>query len=124
MARDIVRGAARSWVESLYSIALVPDVVFYLHVSPQELVERNFRKHVELDYWESGMDIGLSRDRFDSFIKYQRLISQEFRRMGETYGFHTINGNRSPKAVFTELRSKFEDLVPLESPRAGVPATA
>ena len=30
MARDIVRGADRKWVESLYGIALIPDAVFYL----------------------------------------------------------------------------------------------
>ena len=33
MARDIVRGADPKWVKSLYGIALVPDVVFYLRVS-------------------------------------------------------------------------------------------
>ncbi|MBM3860967.1 MAG: thymidylate kinase [Verrucomicrobia bacterium] len=111
MARDIVRGADPAWVKSLYSIALVPDAVFYLRVSPQTLVERNFRKDDMLSYWESGMDIGLSRDMFESFMKYQRLIQAEFRRMEATYGFTVINGNRRPRAIHAELRAKVQEVL-------------
>ncbi len=50
MARDIVRGVDTEWVKEVYSMALVPDAVFYLQVSPQELAERNFRKSSMLDY--------------------------------------------------------------------------
>ena len=49
----------------------MPDAVFYLSVEPEELVQRNLAKNATLDYWESGMDLGLSRDMFDSFLKYQ-----------------------------------------------------
>jgi dTMP kinase len=108
MARDIVRGADREWVKSLYSIALVPDAVFYLKCSPQQLVERNFKKNPTLSYWESGVDIGLSRDMFESFMKYQRLIQSEFKRMQVEYRFETINGNRSPRAIANELRAKMQ----------------
>ncbi|MCX7887353.1 MAG: dTMP kinase [Verrucomicrobiae bacterium] len=111
MARDIVRGADRHWVKSLYSIAIVPDAVFYLRVSPQTLVERNFHKNATLNYWESGMDIGLSRDMFESFIRYQRLIQAEFRRMQAEYGFTVINGNRRPRAIHAELREKVQQVI-------------
>lgn len=111
MARDIVRGADREWVKSLYSIALVPDAVFYLRVSPQQLVERNFKKTTTLNYWESGMDIGLSRDMFESFMGYQRLMQAEFGRMQEEYGFEVINGNRSPRAIANELRAKVQHVL-------------
>ncbi len=105
MARTIVRGMKREWVEGLYNIALVPHAVFYLKVSPRILVERNFKKNATLDYWESGMDMGLSRDMFDSFLKYQRLLQTEFRRMESTYNFQTIDGNRSARTIARELRS-------------------
>jgi len=116
MARDIVRGANREWVKSLYSIALVPDVVFYLRVSPQQLVERNFKKNATLNYWESGMDVGLSRDMFESFMRYQRLIQAEYRRMQEEYGFDVINGNRSPRAIANELRTKVQNVLDMPIP--------
>jgi dTMP kinase len=106
MARDIVRGADPAWVESLYGIAVVPDAVFYLRVSPRLLVERNFQKNAVLDYWESGMDIGLSRDMLESFLKYQKLIQNEFARMQHRFGFQIINGNRSPRAIVLDLQAR------------------
>lgn len=104
MVRDLVRGADPAWVENLYGMALVPDGVFYLKVTPRNLVERNFRKNAELDFWESGMDIGLSRDRFDSFVRYQTLVQREFGRLHERYDFEIVNGNRSPVWVNRQIR--------------------
>src|SRR5207249_7732969 len=39
MVRDMVRGMDEQWVKNVYGIAVVPDAVFYVHVSPQELVQ-------------------------------------------------------------------------------------
>jgi dTMP kinase len=111
MARDIVRGADRDWVRSLYGIALVPDLVVYLRVSPAQLVERNLHKNATLDYWEAGMDLGLSRDIFDSFMRYQRLIQKEFNLMQQEYGFHMVNGNRSVGSVSREMTTRVETLL-------------
>jgi dTMP kinase len=108
MSRAIVRGVERAWIREVYSIALVPDAVFYLAVSPRILVERNLRKHAVLDYWESGMDMHRSTNMYGSFIEYQRQIQKEFKAMQEDYGFETINGNRSPRAIQNELRAKIE----------------
>ena len=96
MARDMVRGMDEAWLKNIYGIALVPDAVFYLNVSPEELVQRNFAKNHALDYWESGMDIGLSRDMFDSFLKYQSLMEKQFQRLQSTYDFTIVDG-QSPR---------------------------
>ena len=106
MARDMVRGMDEAWLKNLYGIALEPDAVFYLNVPPEELVQRSFAKNTALDYWESGMDLGLSRDMFDSFLKYQTAIQQTFRHLQTTYGFTIVDGNRSVDAINTELRKK------------------
>jgi dTMP kinase len=82
--------------------------VFYLRVSPQILVERNFMKNQTLDHWESGMDLGLARDMFDSFLKYQALMAQQFKRMQRTYGFHILEGHRAVEEINDELRKKTE----------------
>src|SRR5277367_919923 len=74
MVRDMVRGMDEAWLKNLYGIAPEPDGVFYLSVEPQELVQRNLSKTATLDYWESGMDLGLSRDVFDSFLQYQTRL--------------------------------------------------
>lgn len=106
MARDLVRGMDESWLKNLYGIAPVPDAVFYLNVSPEELVQRNFSKNRALDYWESGMDLGLSRDMFDSFLKYQALMGKEFLRLQSTYGFTIVDAHRSVDEINMELRKK------------------
>lgn len=108
MVRDIVRGADQKWLRNLYGIALVPDVVFYLNVSPEELVQRNFAKNHTLDFWESGMDLGLSRDMFDSFLKYQGLVAKQYQRLQSTYGFTIIDANHSPDEIHEELKKKIE----------------
>lgn len=111
MARDIVRGMDELWLKNLYGIALVPDAVFYLNISPEQLVQRNFAKNKALDYWESGMDLGLSRDMFDSFLKYQALMALQFKRLQTVYGFDMVDADRSTEDVNADLRRKIESVL-------------
>lgn len=106
MARDIVRGADRAWVRNLYSPALIPDAVFYFRVGARQLVERNFQKNPTLDYWESGMDLGLSHDMFDSFVKYQRLLTAEFASLAKDHAFTVINANLRVETIQRDLQRK------------------
>jgi len=106
MARDMVRGMDEGWLKNLYGIALEPDAVFYLNVAPEELVQRSFAKNAALDYWESGMDLGFSRDMFDSFLKYQTAMGQTFRHLQATYDFTIVDGMRSAEAINADLRKK------------------
>ena len=114
MARDMVRGMDDKWLKNLYGIAPVPDAVFYLSVEPEELVQRNLSKNARLDYWESGMDLGLSRDVFESFLKYQSAIQNAFKVMQKTYGFDIVDANRSANAVNKELRKKISSVLDKE----------
>ena len=111
MARDMVRGMDEAWLKNLYGMAPVPDAVFYLAIPAEELVQRNLSKSATLDYWESGMDIGLSRDVFDSFVKYQTAIQAVFQSLQKTYGFDVVDANRSMDSVTKELRKKIGALL-------------
>lgn len=106
MARDMVRGMDEDWLKNLYGMAPVPDAVFYLAVEAQELVQRNLSKNATLDYWESGMDIGLSRDMFDSFLKYQTAVQAAFLKLQKTYGFTIVDGNCNVDDITRELRKR------------------
>ena len=108
MARDMVRGLDPDWVKSLYSIALQPDAVFYLKLPPEKLIQRNFMKNHTLDYWESGMDLGLSLDMFDSFVRYQQLMAGKFDELRRSWGFTTIDADQSMDALNREMRDKIE----------------
>lgn len=114
MARDMVRGMDEKWLKNLYGIAPIPDAVFYLSVEPEELVQRNLSKNAKLDYWESGMDLGLSRDVFDSFLKYQTQMGDAFRQLQKTYKFDIIDANRSVNSVNKELRKKISAILETE----------
>src|SRR5690606_31832740 len=111
MARDMVRGMDETWLKNLYGMALVPDAVFYLKASPENLVQRNFAKNHALDYWESGMDLGLSRDMFDSFIKYQALMAQQSQHLQGTYKSRIVDGDRSVDDIHEELRQETEEVM-------------
>lgn len=104
MARDAVRGISRRWSHNLFGFAVKPDLVYYLDVDPNELVHRVFQKNSSLDYYESGADLRLSEDMLESFLKYQRLIGKEFKRMQKLYGIVPINGNRTVAEINSELQ--------------------
>ena len=111
MARDMVRGMDENWLKNLYGIALVPEAVFYLSVSAEQLVQRNFAKNHALDYWESGMDLGLSRDMFDSFLQYQKLMEKQFKRLQASYGFTIVDVNRPVEEISGELQHKMVSIL-------------
>jgi len=114
MARDMVRGMDPKWLKNLYGIAPIPDAVFYLSVEPEELVQRNLSKTATLEYWESGMDQGLSREVFDSFLKYQSAMGEAFRQLQKEYKFDIIDANRSVHSVNKELCKKISAVIDSE----------
>lgn len=124
MARGAARGLDREWLAKLYGFALVPRLVFFLRLDPDELIRRTLRRGGELDYWEAGRDIGLAPDLYSSFRKYQTLILEEFDRMATQYGFTTIDASRTVEEVQAELRREVANLLDptlLLAPPADVP---
>jgi dTMP kinase len=111
MARDAVRGMSRRWSHQLFGFAIVPDLVFYLDVDPEELVHRVFQKNTFLDYYESGADLGLSDDMYESFMIYQRMIAREFHRMQKRYNLVLINGNRQIPDVNADLQKRIAHFI-------------
>ncbi|MCI4351962.1 MAG: thymidylate kinase [Thermoplasmata archaeon] len=105
MARAIVRGASREYAQQLYSFAFEPDLIVFLDARPDILLHRAIAKYGSLDYWESGMDLSLSRDRFESFSAYQALLKKEFDWMARTYGFQRVDANRTPFQVHRDVKA-------------------
>ena len=106
IARNVVRGLDRKRAHNLYGFAIKPDLVFYLDVDPNILVHRVFQKNSSLDYYESGADIGLADDMFQSFLIYQRMISREFRIMQKKYELIPINGDRPVLEINADLQKR------------------
>ncbi|MBI2988184.1 MAG: dTMP kinase [Deltaproteobacteria bacterium] len=110
MARAIVRGADPQWIRAVYRFALKPDAVFYLHVKIDDLVTRVLQTR-GFNYWESGMDLHLGEDMYDSFEEYQKRLLTEFDKMVENYGFAAIDASRSIEEVFSDLKVQVSPLL-------------
>ena len=108
IARSIVRGLSSRWSHEIFGCAPEADLVFYLDVAPDELFHRVFQKYGVLDYYESGADIGLSDDLYDSFILYQRRMAKEFDQMAKQYGMIRIDGNKPIAEVNTVLQARID----------------
>lgn len=116
IARAVVRGADPAWMRAIYGIALVPDVVFYLRIdSVEELVARVLTSGREFDYWESGMDMYLGEDFYDSFIEYQKRMLREFDRMKGEYGFRVLNASQPVRRVAADLRRAITRIIDEEA---------
>jgi dTMP kinase len=112
IARAMVRGADPDWIRRIYGIALVPDAVFYLRMpSAEGLARRVLASGRGFDYWESGMDLGLANDYYDSFIAYQKQLLKEFDRMSGEYGFHVMDASRPLKRTAAALRRSISRLI-------------
>jgi dTMP kinase len=105
IARAEMRGIDPAWIRKIYGMALVPDAVFYLRINTaQHLVERLLSSGRGFDYWESGMDLHLGEDLYDSFIEYQTRMLKVFDRLTGEYGFRVLNASRSVRSVGNDLR--------------------
>src|SRR6266702_2316028 len=70
-ARDVARNVDRKWVRELYQLAVKPTVAFYYRVPLEVSLNRILTGRIELKYYESGMDLGLSNDPHESFRLFQ-----------------------------------------------------
>src|SRR6185503_7979771 len=90
MARATIRGADPQWVKGVYEFALKPDIVVYLRATVDELTTRVVQTS-GFNYWESGMDLRLGDDMFDSFTAYQGRLLNVFDTMTREYEFHVVD---------------------------------
>jgi dTMP kinase len=109
-ARDFVRSNDRKWIRDLFGFALVPDLVCYLRVDVETLALRVIETKA-MNYWESGMDLRLGNDLYDSFKKYQSLLIEEFDKMAEEFKFEVVDARKSLEEIQEELRTRIQQLL-------------
>lgn len=107
-ARDIVRGADRQWARDLFGFAPIPHLVLYLQIDVPTLIRRAIPRG-PLDYFESGMDMSLGDDWYDSFKKYQTMVIREYNKLAEEFGFHTVSARLKPEHIQRRLREIVTD---------------
>ncbi|MBO0783115.1 MAG: thymidylate kinase [Ktedonobacteraceae bacterium] len=111
IARALVRGADLTWLRGIYGLALKPDAVFYLKISIEELIPRVLANG-GFDYWESGMDMRLGADLYESFVHYQSLMLAEYEKMCGEFGFQVIDASQPAELVVEQLKYSILPLLP------------
>jgi len=110
IARAAVRGVSAEWMEDLYGFALVPDRVIYLDIDVEQLLPRVVASS-GFDYWESGMDFLRGGNVYGSYIQYQRLLLEEFRRLAAKHGFTVVDARGTVAEVFRAVRTVVDEVV-------------
>ena len=115
-ARSVVRGADRQWIRKVFGFSLEPDAVFYMRINIEDLIPRVINSETlhkryweeqsgeGMDYWESGMDLHLGDDFYDSFIEYQKAVLKEFDRMTAEFGFQVVDAAKSFEEINRVLK--------------------
>jgi dTMP kinase len=112
-ARDAARGCDRAWIRKLYSYARHPDVTFLFDVPLSVALTRILTGRPQLKFYEAGMDMGLSKDPFESFQIFQGRMYEEYHHMVDEFNFVRIDATRSPGLQQREVRDLLQKYINL-----------
>jgi dTMP kinase len=110
MARATVRGADPQWVKRVYEFALKPDIIVYLRATVDELVTRVMQTS-GFNYWESGMDLRLGEDLYDSYVAYQTRLLGVFDSMSDEYEFRVVDTSATIQDVSDQIKELIEPML-------------
>ncbi|MEC7135624.1 MAG: thymidylate kinase [Candidatus Thermoplasmatota archaeon] len=111
-AREFARKKDKDWVMNVFGKAIIPDLTLYLKVKTKTLADRVLLTKNSLDYWESGMDMGIDSDWYRSFRLYQKKLGREFNALSKEYDFKIVKGGRKPKEEIDDILSHVNRLLP------------
>lgn len=111
IARAIVRGQSKEWINDLFGFALRPDAAVFLKASPQTLASRSFFKGGTLSFWESGQDIEGGGDIYLRFIRYQTKLAKVFDGIIKDHNISVVDAEGGEDAVQAKLEEKVSELL-------------
>ena len=91
--RDTVRGCSPEWVRGLYNFAALPDLTFFFKADLEVSLARILDGRPELKWFEAGMDLELSSDRYESFRIFQSRMLKRYMKMEDEFRFITVDAN-------------------------------
>jgi dTMP kinase len=103
IARARVRGVDRAWLRNLYGFAIVPHLVFYLRIDVDTLIHRLLQSG-GMDFWESGMDMKLADDIYESFRTYQSQLLEEYDALAREFAFKPLDAGQPVDRIQQKLR--------------------
>ncbi|GAC1417981.1 MAG: dTMP kinase [Actinomycetota bacterium] len=110
IARALVRGVPRDWIQNLYGFALIPDCVIYLDIDVEHLLPRVLTS-TGFDYWESGQDYLPGVNVYDSFVEYQTNLLATFRELAGSEEFRVVDARRSVTEIFASITAEVSKVI-------------
>ncbi len=110
LARAAVRGVDRAWLRDLYGFAVAPHLVFYMEIDVDTLIHRVLESR-GMDFWESGMDLRLGNDIYDSFRAYQTKLLHEYDLLAHEFGFRVLDARQPVDRIQDQLRQQIRDFL-------------
>jgi dTMP kinase len=112
LARAGVRGIDGVWLRSLYGFAIAPHLVFYLKLDVDSLIRRVLSAGGGgMEYWESGMDLKVGDDIYDSFRAYQGKLLREYNALADEFAFRVLDARRPIVQIQDELRRQIGEFL-------------
>lgn len=109
-ARDAARELERDWTAKNYEFACLPDVTFYLRLTPEEAVKRVLLDR-QAGYYDTGMDMGLSSRERTSHVSFYKLISKEYENLSSTFAFTAVDAMQPIHQIQTSIRKTVLPLI-------------
>jgi len=92
------------WVRGLYGFAVKPTVAFYFRIPLEVAMKRILGGRDALNFYEAGMDLGLSEDIEESFRIFQGRIVEEYEKMVDEFGLVVIDATLSIEEQQAQMR--------------------
>ena len=109
--RDAARGCDPAWVRNIYSFAPRPDRVFYFQVPVSVTLKRKLASRLKINYYEAGMDLGLSDDLNESYSRFQSRLKREYDRLAASDQFTIVDSRRPVEQIQRDLRLNLRPLL-------------
>ncbi|HLN51836.1 MAG: dTMP kinase [Thermoplasmata archaeon] len=109
--RDAARGCDPNWVRTIYSFAPRPDRAYYFRVPVSVTLKRKLASRLKINYYEAGMDLGLSDEVNESYMKFQSRLKREYDRIAQTDNFTIVDSTRAVEAIQADLRANLQPLL-------------
>ena len=112
-ARDAVRAVTAAGFENFTAMPSIPTLRSIFDVPLKTALARILDGRTRVKYHEAGMDMGYSKDPYESFRIFQGKINQEYRRMVREYDFIKIDATEPPDVQQTKVRKILETSIDL-----------
>lgn len=114
LTRDSVRGINLDYIQNIYSLAIKPDITFYMDLPSDLALERRLNRYPKLHHYSSGKDIFIEESLPISFFKYQSLLRNKYLQLINenimSENIITVNSKNSPTEIHKEIWNTTKDL--------------